>query len=42
MRWCDDLNSTTTDGSLKCNTRSLVHAFERHGKDAEDGKMGST
>jgi len=39
----DDSNSTTTTrGSIECDTRSRLHTFEIHGKDPEDGKMGST
>ena len=34
--------STTTRGSIECDTRSRLHTFEIHrGKDPEDGKMGS-
>jgi len=38
----DDSNSTTTRGSIECDTRSRLHTFEIHGKNPEDGKMGST
>jgi len=38
----DDSNSTTTRGSIECDTRSHLHTFEIHEKDPEDGKMGST
>ena len=37
----DDGNLTTTRGSIECDTRSRLHVFEIHGKDPEDGKIGS-
>jgi len=38
----DDAQTQQQLGSIECDTRSRLHMFEIHGKDPEDGKIGST
>jgi len=38
----EDDAQTQQQLAIECDTRSRLHMFEIHGKDSEDGKMGST